>query len=94
MAHDFSCTSSIDQTEYFFGYANGVVYDAFNARAFNAGPSGSGHSKAVTADEIRAAIEFLKADTRSTGPVIALAVKLDDMLFNHQPGMTYRVTFS
>jgi len=94
MAHDFSCTSSIDQTEFFFGYAGGVVYDAFNARAFDAGSSGNGQSKAVTVDEIRAAIEFLKDDSRSTSPVIELAVKLDDMLFNHEPSMTYKVCFS
>jgi len=40
------------------------------------------------------AIEFLKADTRSTGPVIALAVKRDDMLLNDEPSMTYKVSFS
>lgn len=94
MAHDFSCTSSIDQTKFFFGYANGVVYDAFGARAFDAGSSGNGQSKPVTADEIREAIEFLKADSRSTSSVIKLAVELEDMLFNHEPSMTYRVNFS
>lgn len=94
MAHDFSCTSSIDQTEFFFGYAGGVLYDAFNARAFNAGSSGNGQCKAVTVDEIRSAIEFLKDDRRSTSDVIELAEKLDNMLFNHEPSMTYRVSFS
>ena len=94
MAHDFSCTSSIDQTEFFFGYANGVVYDAFDARAFDAGSSGYGQSKAVTADEIRTAVEFLKKDPRSTDPVIELSTKLADMLFNHEPSMTYKVSFS
>ncbi|MNF73794.1 hypothetical protein D3C84_558050 [compost metagenome] len=94
MAHDFSCTSSIDQTVYFFGYANGVVYDAFDARSFNAGSSGNGSSKKVTVEEIEAAIQFLNDDSRSTSPVIELAVKLADMLYNHEPSMTYKVCFS
>lgn len=94
MAHDFSISSSTGKTEFFFGYAGGVVYDAFNARAFDAGSSGNGGGKTVTAEEVRSAIDFLKADSRSTSPVIDLVNKMEGLLGSHADGVTYEVGFS
>ncbi|MCK6625576.1 MAG: hypothetical protein L6R45_10420 [Anaerolineae bacterium] len=62
MAHDISFTdSSNGQTfGFFFGYAGGIFYTAFDAHHLDAGISGANGGVTRSADEVRRAIEIIK----------------------------------
>lgn len=47
MAHDFSILTQDDKEYYFFGLAEGRLYDVFDARDRHAGVSGDGSTKDV-----------------------------------------------
>lgn len=62
MAHDigFYDRDTEENITYFFGYAQGIFYEAFNAQHCNAGVSGSNQGVTRTAIQVRQALVFIK----------------------------------
>ena len=50
MAHDFGIKRKNERYKYFFGYANGMMYEAFNHMECNYGLSGSGSCFTIDKD--------------------------------------------
>ena len=66
MAHDVRFTSMVTGEKfYFFGYAEGIVYDAFDAQRFNNGVSGSNEGKWVSRETVKEAMEIFHTDPRA-----------------------------
>lgn len=51
----------IEVITYFFGYAGGIFYEAFDATEFDMGVSGSNQGVTRTAELLRQGIELIKA---------------------------------
>lgn len=65
MAHDISFTDGDDPEgepfAFFFGYAGGIFYTAFDAEELDGGMSGTNEGVTRSAAEVRQAIETIKA---------------------------------
>lgn len=66
MAHDFMIQAGSERT-YFFGYAEGFLYRAFNATEHNAGVSGDGTSITISEEEMRSGLDRAEREWSKLG---------------------------